>query len=76
MSFEGGEDTLCSETSRRRQEKNINGKKVRNKFLSSCPSIIFDQELFITLVSEMNKLQNYIPMYVMQWPIITRNFKT
>ena len=32
-------------------------KKVRNKFLSRCPTIIFDQELFITLVFEMNRLQ-------------------
>ena len=56
MSCEGGEDTLCSETSRGREEKNVNGKESRNEFLWSCPSIICDQELFITLVSEINRL--------------------
>ena len=27
MSCEGGEDTLCSETSRGKEEKNVNGKE-------------------------------------------------
>ena len=31
-------------------------KKDRNEFLSNCPTIIFDQELFISLVSKMKRL--------------------
>ena len=44
---------------KRREEERKNTEKeknVRNEFLSSCPSIICDQELFIILVFEMNRL--------------------
>ena len=37
-------------------EKNSNDKKVKNNFFSSCPTFVFDQKLFINLVSQINIL--------------------
>ena len=41
---------------KKKTEKNSNKKKVKNKFLSSCPIFVFDQKLFITFVSQINIL--------------------
>ena len=40
----------------KKKEKNSIEKKVKNKFFSSCPTFVFDQKLFITLVSQVNIL--------------------
>ena len=41
-------------------------KKVKNNFFSICPTFVFDQKLFITLVSQINKLCFHVH-YVMAY---------
>ena len=38
------------------EKKNLMKNKVKNNFFSSCPFFVFDQKLFITLVSQINIL--------------------
>ena len=41
---------------KKKTKKNLMKKKVKNKFFSTCPTFVFDQKLFITLVSQINIL--------------------
>ena len=41
---------------KKKTEKNSIEKKSKKKVFSSCPTFVFDQKLFITLVSQINIL--------------------
>ena len=61
---------------KKKTEKNLNEKEVKNKFFSRCATSVFDQKIVYHLFS-MNDFfcTNYILIFIMRRSISTRSFK-
>ena len=58
------------------KKKNQLKKKVKNNFFLATPLSFLTKNCLQLLFLKSTFCMNYILMYVMQWPITTRSFKT